>query len=222
MEPIMNRLQNIMTIKIWPALLLALLCQTALAQMHGGHGGGAGSADQDPCVLRLNNGVYMVRLTGYQPDTRLTNGFCRNIPTTGHSIVVIDLLTPEMRHLPVGISLLRDSSGLAEQIRQSKTLPDLSKASIYTESPGLHQRGSIVINHDFQDTGSYLALLSVKDPLHGDFTTVIPFTVGEQTWMDLLGWLAGVIAVGVVLALLAWRAIRRAKMGKAASLSSNL
>ena len=217
----MNSLHDIMTIKMWPALLLALLCQTALAQMHGGHGG-AGSPDQDPCILRLNNGIYMVRLTGYQPDTRLTNGFCRNIPTTGHSIMVIDLLTPEMRHLPVGISLLRDSPGLAEQIMQNKNSPALSKASLYTEAPSLHQRGSIVINHDFPDTGSYLALLSIKDPLHGDYTTVIPFTVGEQTWMDLIGWLLGVVAVGVILALLAWRAIRRAKMGKAASLSSNL
>lgn len=216
----MSRASSIMTIRLWSALLLALLGQAAWAQMHGGHGG-ASASDQDACVLRLRDGAYVLRLTGYQPDSRLSSGFCRNVPVTGRSILVVDLMTPQMRHVPIGISLLRDSSGLAERIMQGKNLPDLSNVTLYNEAPSLHQRGSIVINHDFAEPGSYLALLTIQDPVQGDFRTVIPFTVGQQTWTDLLGWLTAIIAFGVLLTLLAWRAVRKARLGKAASFSSN-
>jgi len=59
----------------------------------------------DPCVRWV--GVSAVHFNAYQPQYELKAQYCTDIPKTGDTFLVVDLVDQALRHVPVGLRIVR-------------------------------------------------------------------------------------------------------------------
>jgi hypothetical protein len=89
--------------------LLAVLA-ILLPGVAGAHGNV--SIEEDLCVQRV--GGNLVHFNAYQPQNEAKAQYCTDIPGEGDTFLVVDLLDPGLRNLPVGIRIVRGLSETAE------------------------------------------------------------------------------------------------------------
>jgi hypothetical protein len=87
---------------------------TVLAILLPGVAGAHGnvSLEEDVCVQRV--GGSLVHFNAYQPQNEAKAQYCTDIPGEGDTFLVVDLLDPGLRNLPVGIRIVRGLSETAE------------------------------------------------------------------------------------------------------------
>lgn len=66
---------------------------------------GAEELENDSCVRRA--GENLIHLSVYQPQHDIAGHYCTNIPVVGDTVLVVDLVEPVLREIPVGIKLIR-------------------------------------------------------------------------------------------------------------------
>jgi hypothetical protein len=59
----------------------------------------------DPCVRWV--GESAVHLSSYQPQYELKAQYCTDIPKTGETFLVVDLVDPALRNVPVGLQIVK-------------------------------------------------------------------------------------------------------------------
>ncbi|MCP9440809.1 MAG: hypothetical protein NHB36_13085 [Nitrospira sp.] len=64
--------------------------------------------EDDICVRRL--GGSMVHLSAYQPQWAPKTEYCTEIPEEGDTFLVIDLIDPSLRTVPIGVQIIKASS----------------------------------------------------------------------------------------------------------------
>jgi len=82
------------------ALVMALYAGTA-----GAHGKVA--MEEDSCMRRI--GENMIHLSTYQPQVNEEGHYCTEIPKAGNAILVIDLVDPALREMPIGVKVMKGS-----------------------------------------------------------------------------------------------------------------
>jgi hypothetical protein len=113
--------------------------------------GSAASIEEDICTSRL--GGKMVHMSIYQPE-RPKAEFCREVAEVGKSYVVLDLVDPSLRNENVGIEVVRDKGGPAEQVIASvrpSPHPDGVLSTSATLEQGMY---SVVVSVEGQDAHS--------------------------------------------------------------------
>lgn len=61
--------------------------------------------EEDPCVRKI--GGSMVHFSAYQPQIEPKAQYCTEIPDVGDTFLVVDLVDPSLRTLPVGVKIIR-------------------------------------------------------------------------------------------------------------------
>lgn len=61
--------------------------------------------EDDPCVRKI--GGSMVHFSAYQPQIEPKAQYCTEIPDVGDTFLVVDLVDPSLRTLPVGVKIIR-------------------------------------------------------------------------------------------------------------------
>lgn len=82
------------------ALVMALYTNTA-----GAHGKVA--MEEDNCMRRI--GENMIHLSTYQPQVDEEGHYCTEIPKAGNAILVIDLVDPALREMPISVKVVQGS-----------------------------------------------------------------------------------------------------------------
>jgi hypothetical protein len=59
----------------------------------------------DPCVRWV--GESAVHFNAYQPQYELKAQYCTDIPKTGETFLVVDLVDPALRNVPVGLRIVK-------------------------------------------------------------------------------------------------------------------
>ncbi len=90
-------------------LLVAAWSHPDLAAAHG-----AVSGEDDPCLRRV--GEKVVHFNAYQPQHQLREQYCTDIPQAGYTFLVVDLVDPTWRTEPVGMQIVKGSSGTVGEI----------------------------------------------------------------------------------------------------------
>jgi len=85
--------------------LIALLPGVA-----GAHGNVA--IEEDSCARRV--GGNLVHFNAYQPQNEAKAQYCTDIPGEGETFLVVDLIDPGLRNLPVGVRVVRGLSETTE------------------------------------------------------------------------------------------------------------
>jgi hypothetical protein len=69
------------------------------------HAHGKVAMEEDPCVQRV--GGNLVHFNAYQPQHAANAQYCTEIPAAGDTFLVVDLVDPSLRTLPVGVRVVR-------------------------------------------------------------------------------------------------------------------
>jgi hypothetical protein len=69
---------------------------------------GSVAIEDDICVRRV--GENMVHFSAYQPQFKPKAQYCTEIPDEGDTFLVVDLVDPGLRNMPVGIRIVRELS----------------------------------------------------------------------------------------------------------------
>lgn len=70
------------------------------------------SIEEDLCVQRV--GGNLVHFNAYQPQNEAKAQYCTDIPGEGDTFLVVDLVDPGLRNIPVGIRIVRGLSETAD------------------------------------------------------------------------------------------------------------
>lgn len=94
-------------IHITRALILMAVFAPGLAAAHGSM-----EPEDDICVHRV--GGNLVHFNAYQPQYDATAQYCTDIPGEGETFLVVDLVDPSLREIPVGVRIVRGLHEAAE------------------------------------------------------------------------------------------------------------
>ena len=89
------------------ALAFLMLLLPGFAHAHG-----TVAMEEDPCVQRV--GGNLVHFNAYQPQHAANAQYCTEIPAAGDTFLVVDLVDPSLRTLPVGVRVVRGLSETAD------------------------------------------------------------------------------------------------------------
>ena len=89
-------------------LLLVAALYPAAAVAHEG-----ADLEVDPCVRWV--GESAVHFSTYQPQYELKAQYCTDIPQTGETFLVVDLVDPTLRNVPVGLRIVKGIDGAEAQ-----------------------------------------------------------------------------------------------------------
>ncbi len=92
------------------AVLPILLLPVVLPGVAFAHGNVA--IEEDSCVRRV--GGNLVHFNAYQPQNEAKAQYCTEIPGEGDTFLVVDLVDPGLRNMPVGVRVVRGLSETAE------------------------------------------------------------------------------------------------------------
>ncbi len=81
-------------------LALSIAGSPSLAAAHGNV-----SIEEDMCVRKV--GGSMVHFSAYQPQIEPKAQYCTDIPDVGDTFLVVDLVDPSLRNMPVGIKIIQ-------------------------------------------------------------------------------------------------------------------
>jgi hypothetical protein len=96
----MNRMMQ----ATFSGLMLVALLSPSLADAHGNV-----TMEEDICVRRI--GGNMVHFSAYQPQLEPKAEYCTEIPGVGDTFLVVDLVDPGLRTMPVGVRIVRGLEG---------------------------------------------------------------------------------------------------------------
>jgi hypothetical protein len=82
------------------ALVLVAVFGPSAAAAHGNV-----SIEDDICVRRI--GGNMVHFSAYQPQIEPKAQYCTEIPDVGDTFLVVDLVDPSLRNMPVGVRIIQ-------------------------------------------------------------------------------------------------------------------
>ena len=84
------------------------LCLLAALHAGGVSAHGKESMEEDSCVRRI--GENIVHLSAYQPQHDPVAQYCTEIPKSGDTYLVVDLVDPAMRDMPIGMRVVKGTS----------------------------------------------------------------------------------------------------------------
>ena len=120
-------------------LVMALYTSTA-----GAHGKVA--MEEDSCMRRI--GENMIHLSTYQPQVDEEGHYCTDIPKAGNAILVIDLVDPLLRDMPIGMKIIKGSKA-----EEGETITHIR--------PTLYQDG-VISTQGVLDQGKYLVSVTAE------------------------------------------------------------
>jgi hypothetical protein len=185
------------------AWLLAMVLFASAAHAHGGVG-----MQDNRCVLRI--GPDIMFFTGYQPQNSREE-FCDDIPTTGQTIVVLDMQDSELRDMLTEIRIIKDEgnhttmNGLPFLTDAELGSPQLlDPVTITHVPPRTYPTGTLNFEHTFPEYGKFIGIVTVKNAHGQTWVSQFPFSVGEGFGKSM-GIYASMVVVLVAAVYLIWR-----------------
>jgi hypothetical protein len=95
----------------WAGSMILIL----VAALYPGAAAAHGDApmELDPCMRQAGESV--VHFSTYQPQYELKAQYCTEIPKTGETFLVVDLVDPTLRNVPVGLRIVKGIDGAEAQ-----------------------------------------------------------------------------------------------------------
>lgn len=202
-------------------LAVALILPGGLFVSSAAFAHGGVSLEEDRCVMRLGEpggppqrGRFVAHMAGYQPDNRMSEVFCEDVPVVGHAVFVVDLLSPELRDMPIEFRILKDANQLGYQARYDGLggWDDIQNATLYRVAPRTYERGSLMAEYSFDEKGVYIGLVSaLGEDGRPKYVSVFPFGVGVVSASSYSTPVVATILLGLILAGLGWRAVSKSR-----------
>jgi len=142
-----------------------------LASAHGNV-----AIEEDSCVQRV--GGNLVHFNAYQPQHAAKAQYCTDIPGEGDTFLVVDLVDPILRNLPVGVRVIRGLSETTEGETVAYWPPTIHPDGVLRGEAkldkGLYQ---LIITPEGFSPSSYLLRVQQIDYANVARTAIGPLTV---------------------------------------------
>lgn len=175
----------------------ALLFLSALAPLLGGEYSPAravsmdkSSSPKDVCVVQI--GPDAIQLSGYQPDFSREK-YCDEFPSTGKIILVFDLAAESLRESSLEIRIIANPIVPLSESAELNAAPEIYVA------PKTYRSGTFSVEHDFKESGHYLAIVTATTPEGQRLVGRFAFSVGETLLHIAPIALGGGLILGLVL-----------------------
>ena len=144
----------------------------------------------DPCVRWV--GESAVHFNAYQPQYELKAQYCTDIPKTGETFLVVDLVDPALRNVPVGLRIVKGIDGTEAQ-------------TVASWRPSHHPAG-VVSGETTLDEGLYRVIITAegRNPLRYQYLLRVQMIDYQKLVRTVVLPLIGVL----LLALLLYKLIR--------------
>jgi len=165
-------------------LLVAALYPGAAAAHEGA------DLEVDPCVRWV--GESAVHFNAYQPQYELKAQYCTDIPKTGETFLVVDLVDPALRNVPVGLRIVKGFDGTEAQ-------------TVANWRPSHHPAG-VVSGETTLDEGLYRVIITAegRNPLRYQYLLRVQMIDYQKLVRTVVVPLIGVL----LLALLLYKLVR--------------
>ena len=116
----------------------------------------------DPCVRWV--GESAVHFSSYQPQYELKAQYCTDIPKTGETFLVVDLVDPTLRNVPVGMRIVKvNGSNEAEAQTVADWRPSHHLAGVISGETNLDEGlYKVIITAEGRSPSRYQYLLRVQ------------------------------------------------------------
>ena len=161
---------------------VALLMATVYTGGVNAHG--TEPLEEDSCS-RLS-GESIVHLSTYQPQVDIAGHYCTDIPTAGNTLLVIDLVDPPLREIPIGVKLYKGNNEDGDLVAQLR--PALySNGVINTQEVLEEGRHFLVITGDGMPPLKYVYHLRVEMV---NYAEVFRATIGPTVGLILITFIS--------------------------------
>ena len=144
-------------------------------------GHGAEELEDDSCMRRI--GENMIHLSVYQPQVDEAGHYCTDIPATGNTVLVVDLVDPILREMPIGVKLVRGSREEDGEVIANIRASVYADGVINTQQVLEQGKHLLVITADGVQPLKYLYHLRVEMVNYAD---VFRATIGPAVGLVLL------------------------------------
>ena len=144
----------------------------------------------DPCVRWV--GESAVHFNAYQPQYELKAQYCTEIPKTGETFLVVDLVDPALRNVPVGLRIVKGIDGT-----EAQTVADWRPS---------HHPAGVVSGETTLDEGLYRVIITAegRNPLRYQYLLRVQMIDYQKLVRTVVVPLIGVL----LLALLLYKLVR--------------
>lgn len=157
--------------------VIALYTNTA-----GAHGKVA--MEEDSCMRRI--GENIIHLSSYQPQVDKEGHYCTDIPKAGNAILVIDLVDPSLRDMPIGMKVIKGSKA-----DEGETITHIR--------PTLYQNG-VISTQGVLDQGKYLVLVTAEGvpPLNYEYHLRVEMINYAEVFRASIGPVVGLLLTTIL------------------------
>jgi hypothetical protein len=175
--------------------LMAALIAVAVAFYAGAAAAhGKESLEEDSCVRRI--GENMVHLSAYQPQYDASAQYCTEIPKGGDTYLVVDLVDPAMREMPIGMRVVKGTNETEDE-------------TVSLLRPSYHPDG-VIRGETSLDQGLYTVIITAEGlpPLSYRYPLRVQMINYANIFRAAVGPLIGLL----VLALLLYKLMKSKRM----------
>ena len=150
--------------------------------------------EQDPCMRRAGESV--VHFSSYQPQYELKAQYCTEIPKTGETFLVVDLVDPALRNMAVGMRVVKGIEGTTDGT-EAQTVADWRPS---------HHPDGVVRGEAKLDEGMYQVIITAegKNPSRYQYLLRVQMIDYSKIVSRALGPLVGLL----LLALLVYKIVK--------------
>jgi hypothetical protein len=155
---------------------------------------GKESLEEDSCVRRI--GENMVHLSAYQPQYDASAQYCTEIPKGGDTYLVVDLVDPAMREMPIGMRVVKGTNETEDE-------------TVSLLRPSYHPDG-VIRGETSLDQGLYTVIITAEGlpPLSYRYPLRVQMINYANIFRAAVGPLIGLL----VLALLLYKLMKSKRM----------
>ena len=166
----------------WPMTAFILI-----ATLHAGAAGAHGkeSLEEDSCVRRI--GENMVHLSAYQPQYDTSAQYCTEIPKGGDTYLVVDLIDPAMRDMPIGMRVIKGTNETEDE-------------TVSLVRPAYHPDG-VIRGETSLDQGLYTVIITAEGlpPLRYQYPLRVQMINYGNIFRTAVGPLIGLLVLALLL-----------------------
>lgn len=161
------------------AFILVMALYTSTAGAHG-----KVAMEEDSCMRRI--GENMIHLSTYQPQVDEEGHYCTDIPKAGNAILVIDLVDPSLRDMPIGMKVIKGSKA-----DEGETITHIR--------PTLYQDG-VISTQGVLDQGKYLVLVTAEGvpPLNYEYHLRVEMINYAEVFRASIGPVVGLLLTTIL------------------------
>lgn len=163
-------------------IAIFMLVMTFYTSTAGAHGKVA--MEEDSCMRRI--GENMIHLSAYQPQVDEEGHYCTDIPHAGNTILVIDLVDPALREMPIGMKIIKGSKA-----SEGETVSNMR--------PAMYQDG-VISTQDVLDQGKYLILITAEGvpPLNYEYHLRVEMINYADVFRATIGPAVGLLLTAIL------------------------